>query len=127
MKIKNRKISSSEISMNIKNYRKVAKKDWHLTAIILIAFIILLTISSLVLLSGFWYFWVLIVLAGIIMLIAWHARNFAYLCPRCGKVFEVSTFEDFVGPNGGKKKYVRCPECRRRAWAEILKINEREN
>jgi len=109
--------------MKLRTSKKVTKKDWHLTVIVLLIFIVLLSLSSL-LLSGFRYFWVLIVLVGIALLAVWHAKNFAYLCPRCGKVFEVSTWEDFFGPNGGSKKYVRCPECRRQAWAEILKIKE---
>jgi predicted RNA-binding Zn-ribbon protein involved in translation (DUF1610 family) len=109
--------------MKLRKYEKVTKKDWFLTVIVLLIFIVLLSLSSL-LLSGFLYFWVLIVLVGIALLVIWHAKNFAYLCPKCGQVFEVSAWEDLFGPNGGSKKYVRCPECRRQAWAEILKIKE---
>jgi uncharacterized C2H2 Zn-finger protein len=83
-----------------------------------------LGISSYLLLPGYWYFWLPIVVSVLALLVRWHAKNFAYRCPRCGKVFEVSTFEDFLGPNGVNKKYLKCPICRRRAWAEILRIKE---
>src|SRR5674536_67710 len=71
-------------------------------------------------LSGARYFWLLIVVAGMALLVAWHAENFAYICPKCGAVFEISGLKDFLGPNSITKKYLKCPKCKKRAWAETV-------
>jgi hypothetical protein len=105
-------------------YWQVTKKDWFQTAFRLFVFITILGISSVLLLLGYWYFWLLIVVAVPVLFVEWHTKNFAYRCPRCGKVFEISALGALLGPNGVKNKYLKCPLCRRRAWAEILKIKE---
>ena len=56
--------------------------------------------------------------------VAWHTKNFTYRCPSCGEVFEVSTLENFLNPNGVNKKYLKCPNCGKRDWAEILRIKK---
>ena len=64
----------------------------------------------------------LIIITGTLLLVAWHTKNFAYLRPSCGEVFEVSTLENFPEPNGVNKKYLKCPKCGKRDRAEILRI-----
>ncbi len=110
--------------MNRNRHWKVSKRDWYGTARVLFAFIAVIVISSVFLLPDRWYLWLMIIAGGLALLVAWHARNFAYLCPGCGEVFEVSKLEDFLSPNGVNKKYLRCPRCGKRAWADILRIKE---
>jgi DNA-directed RNA polymerase subunit RPC12/RpoP len=77
--------------------------------------------------SGWYIGLIIIVIAvGILfLLVRWHARNFAYRCPECGQEFEISTFTDFISPHGGGKKYLRCPRCQKRSWAnEMEKISQ---
>lgn len=104
-------------------YWEVAKKDWFRTALLLFIFIMILGIST-ILLPGYWYFWLLIITVVLALLLEQHAKNFAYRCPRCGKVFEISALENFLGPDVANKKYLKCPMCMRRAWADILRIKE---
>ena len=108
--------------MNRNRYREVFQSDWYGTALVLFAFIALIVVSSVFLLPSYWYLWLIIIAGSLALLVAWHARNFAYLCPGCGEVFEVTALEDFLGPNGGNKKYLKCPKCGKRAWADILRI-----
>ncbi|MGB9938882.1 hypothetical protein [Methanosarcina sp.] len=110
--------------MDRDRYWEVSKRDWYGTARVLFAFITVIMISSVFLLPDRWYLWLTIIAGGLALLVAWHAKNFAYLCPGCGEVFEISTLEDFLSPNGVNKKYLRCPRCGKRAWADILKIKE---
>ena len=37
---------------------------------------------------------------------------------------EVSILENFLGPDGVNKKYLKCPKCGKRGWAEILRIKK---
>jgi DNA-directed RNA polymerase subunit RPC12/RpoP len=102
----------------------ISKRDWYGKAPMLFAFIALIGITSVFLLPHRWYLWLTVLVGGAALLVTWHTKNFAYLCPRCGDVFEVSMLEDLLSPNGGSKKYVKCPQCRKRAWADILRIKE---
>ncbi len=108
--------------VNAKKYGKTAKGDWYRTALMLFLFIAVTVLSSVVLLPDYWYLWLLLIIAGILLLVKWHTKNFAYLCPKCGEIFEVSVLENFLSPNGINRKYLKCPRCRRRSWAEILSI-----
>ncbi|HET8686570.1 MAG TPA: hypothetical protein VFM18_07885 [Methanosarcina sp.] len=110
--------------MDRNRYWEVSQSDWYATAQVLFAFIAVIVMSSVFLLPGYWYLWLLIIAGSLALIVAWHAKNFAYLCPRCGEVFEVSTLEDFLSPNGVNKKYLKCPRCGKQAWADILKIKE---
>jgi DNA-directed RNA polymerase subunit RPC12/RpoP len=107
--------------MSIKMYEEITKKDWYQTIHLILLFIVVMGLFSALLLPGYWYLWFLLVVIGVASLSAWHAKNFAYRCAKCNTIFEVSTLEDFLGPNGVKKKYLRCPGCGKRAWNEILR------
>ncbi|WP_011305839.1 hypothetical protein [Methanosarcina barkeri] len=112
--------------MDKNRYWEITRSDWYRTAQVLFAFITVIMISSVFLIAGHWYLWLMIIIAGVLaLLVLWHAKNFAYLCPGCGEVFKVSTLEDFISPNGENKKYLRCPRCGKRAWADILRIKEK--
>jgi DNA-directed RNA polymerase subunit RPC12/RpoP len=110
--------------MNRNRYWEVIQSDLYRIAQVLFVFIAVIMISSFFLLPDHWYLWFMIIAGDLTLLVAWHAKNFAYLCPGCGKVFEVSTLEDFISPNSVNKKYLRCPRCRRRSWADILRIKD---
>jgi len=110
--------------MNAKKYGEITEKDWYRTAGAILLFIAVIGASSILLLPDYWYLWLLEIIAGTLLLVIWHTKNFAYLCPKCGEVFEVSALENFLGPNGINRKYLKCPRCRKRSWAEILRIRE---
>jgi DNA-directed RNA polymerase subunit RPC12/RpoP len=111
-------------AMNRNRYWEVSQSDWYGTAQVLFAFAAVIVISSVLLLPGHWYLWLMIIAGDLALLVAWYAKNFDYLCPGCGEVFEVSTLKNFISPNVMNKKYLKCPRCRKRAWADILKIEE---
>lgn len=56
--------------MNVEKYLEVTKKDWYQTAFVLLIYIIILGLFSILLLPDYWYFWLLIVVAGLAMLVA---------------------------------------------------------
>ncbi|WP_048050741.1 hypothetical protein [Methanosarcina soligelidi] len=110
--------------MSTKKYRKTAKADWYRTALVLFLFITVMVFSSIFLRPGCWYLLILIIITGTLLLVNWHTKNFAYLCPICGRVFEVSTLENFLGPDRVNKKFLKCPKCGKRSWAQILRIEK---
>ena len=111
--------------MDKTRYWEITRSDWYGTFQVLFAFIAVIMVSSVFLLASYWYLWTMIIAGVLVLLVVWHAKNFSYLCPRCGEVFEVSKLEDFISPNGMNKKYLRCPRCGKRAWTEVLRIKEK--
>ena len=111
-------------AMDAEKYWEVPRRDWGRTSMFLLLFVAIISLSSILLLTEHWYFWFLIVTACLAFIVTWHAKNFAYHCPRCGNIFEISIKEYLLAPNGMDKKYIKCPKCEKRSWAEILKIKE---
>jgi hypothetical protein len=102
-------------------YRQLTRKDWIVTAL-LIAIMMALIIGGEMLIrprypAGF-VLWVCMLL---FLLVYWHASNHAFHCPACGHEFEISVWKDLTGPNRVTTKYLRCPACGKRDWANCLR------
>lgn len=73
-----------------------------------------------------WTVFVLVaVVAGVALLVVWHARTFGYRCRRCGNEFTISAALDFISPHGlwldGGWKVLRCPRCHRWIRARVIR------
>jgi len=49
------------------------------------------------------------------------SRAFAYRCPECGEVFQLSTLGQFTAINMGDERNVSRPRCRKRSWVKVLR------
>jgi len=54
------------------------------------------------------------------ILVRWHARTFGYRCAKCGHEFTIGAWTDFFSPHYPSKKFLRCPSCGKRSWADVL-------
>jgi DNA-directed RNA polymerase subunit RPC12/RpoP len=63
----------------------------------------------------------LLVVPGILLLLRWMARAFAYRCPECGELFQLTMLGQFTAINMGDERSVRCPKCGVRSWVKILR------
>lgn len=101
-------------------WRELRGRDWWTSAAILAVFVAVITVSAFVLLPRRWWAWLAVVAASTLALVVWHARTSAYRCSHCGAVFQVSVLVDLVSPHTanrrGARHWLRCPECRTRAW-----------
>lgn len=106
------------------SYRKPERKDWRKTLIFIAVYLAVLGLTGIYLLTSFWYVWMGLAVAGLVLLVAWHAKATAYHCPRCGYEFEISALTDFLSPHGvdheGGWKYLKCPNCSNRSRMRIL-------
>ncbi len=109
-----------------------ARRDWNAT-LIRIGIMTLVLAGSAVLLSaldvsGRWIIWLVVSVFSIGWLIRWHTRTFGYECSQCSYAFEISPWRNMVSPNsvgrGGPRKYLRCPNCGRRAWTPVRVLIE---
>ena len=67
--------------------------------------------------------WLLILFGGgLFSLVRWHAKNTAYICPKCGHTFMISTTKDFLSPHMGDKKLLRCPKCDESSWCKAISV-----
>ena len=112
-------------------YRKPRRKDWLTTLVFIAIYVTVIGFSSFYLLLSYWYVWVALVIGGLLILVAWHAKTTAYLCPRCGYEFEISVFTDFLSLHGVTKekawKYLKCPKCHHRSRMRILVKKRRKD
>lgn len=80
--------------------------------------------SSFYLLLSYWYVWVALIIAGLVLFVSWHAKATAYRCLKCGYEFEISILTDFFSPHGvdgeGGWQYLKCPNCSNRSRMKIL-------
>jgi DNA-directed RNA polymerase subunit RPC12/RpoP len=87
-------------------------------------YLTVLGFTGIYLLLSYWYVWIALAVAGLVILVFWHAKATAYLCPKCGYEFEISILTDFFNLHGvdtpGGWKYLRCPNCSNRSRMEIL-------
>ena len=45
-------------------------------------------------------FWSIIVIFTFILVVRWHAKSFSYQCIKCGHIFNISAWTDFIRPRG---------------------------
>ena len=50
------------------------------------------------------------------VLIRWHARRTTYVCPACGRDFQISSLTDAIHPHTMRAKLLRCPLCGVTNW-----------
>jgi DNA-directed RNA polymerase subunit RPC12/RpoP len=108
----------------LSRYSKPKTHDWYKTLVFIAVYLSVLALTSVYLLISYWYVWLVLVAAGLILLVFWDANATAYHCPKCGYEFEISALADFLSPHGltkkGGWKYLKCPNCHHRSRMEIL-------
>ena len=108
-------------------YKETTKRDWIRTIAYIAVSIAVIIIGAIFLLPAYWYWyiWLILVVGSLFLLVRWHAKKFAYRCPKCGHEFEISIFTDFISPHGpsisGGWKYLKCPKCHERSRATVIK------
>jgi len=104
--------------------QKPRKKDWIRTIFYIIVYVSILIIGAIFLIPAYWYIWLILVVLGLSLLVMWHTENYAYRCPNCDHEFEISTFVNFISPQGigksGAWKYLKCPKCQVRSRATLI-------
>jgi len=106
-------------------YRDVTKADQWKVVFYLVLMILFNVLTAVLLfpvarLWGFLAWLVLCFGTSLCLLVRWHAKVTAYRCPHCDRAYEISFFTDFISPHYPNKKYLKCPHCGQRGWAEIL-------
>ncbi|MFU8773543.1 MAG: hypothetical protein ACNA8H_14135 [Anaerolineales bacterium] len=106
------------------DYRNTQKKDWMITAGLLMLFISLLVVGAIWLVPQYFILFLVLGIASIILLVLWHNRTFAYRCSNCENEFEISALVNFLSPHGidkeGGWKYLKCPKCKTRNRARVI-------
>ena len=99
--------------------------DWILTTVLLGMYGLMLILGTVLFLPQLWVIWAIIAVTGLLMLVVWHNRRFAYHCPNCGHEFRTSFLRNLLAPHWpnreGGWKYLKCPSCGKRVKAEIYR------
>ncbi len=115
----------------VKFYKMREKgKNYEGKKVLWIALFVISSATFLILaLLFFWpwgfYLWMFIFnILGLYLLVRWNARNTAYICPKCGHRFMISTWRDFISPHVWNKKLLRCPACQEKNWCRAVSAEE---
>ncbi len=113
-------------------YRKPKRSDWSKSLIFIGVYVAGISITAFYLLVSYWYLWIALVAAGLMLLVLWHAKSTAYSCPTCGSEFEISALTDFLSPHGVTKDggwlFLKCPVCGNRLKMQVLvKTKDKSN
>lgn len=106
-------------------FREPSAQDWNRTILVVGLFVLFLLSATAVLVAYgnaavFLVGFIVIVAVALFMLVRWHAATTAYRCAACGHEFTISTTTDLISPHMVATKYLKCPECNRRSWAQVL-------
>lgn len=102
-------------------YREPSKKDWAEPFLLISFWVLFLGAFSLTVVPRYPLLFIPLAIIAVLGLVTWHSRTSGYQCERCGATFHLSAFADFISPNGGDTKYVKCPACKKREWRRVLK------
>ncbi len=102
-------------------YREVTWKDRAVTLLLVGVLIAVTAIYPRMIGLGRPVIFVLIVGALLALLVRWHAARFGYRCPECGNEFAISALRDFLSPHTPTSKYLRCPKCGVKDWAQEVR------
>ncbi len=106
----------------------VQKQDTHhrhsTGFLLILAGVFIVTSTAFFLMPDRWLVWAILAVSAVTSLAAWHNRSFDYLCKQCGAKFAISLQRNLLSPhvpteNGGEK-YLRCPACSTKDWAQIV-------
>ena len=105
-------------------YRSTQKRDWIITAALLVLFIAMLVAGGIWLAPQYFVLFLALGAISITLLVLWHNRTFAYRCSNCRAEFEISALINFISPHGidkqGGWKYLKCPACKTRNRARVI-------
>ena len=106
----------------------VANPDWRdviRSVAYILVYVIVIGAGAFLLIPKFWYIWLALVVAGMLILVNWHKEKTAYRCPNCAHIYEISFLTDLTTPHGfnrdGAWLMLRCPNCRQRSKTIVLK------
>lgn len=112
--------STIEELNEIMKKKNIYKKTNFITLLFLVLLVVfVLFIMPVFLKMGGLYVYLII---GVLILLSfglvyYHSQTNAYVCPCCGKKFEISFIKDLFSLNGGKKgKKLKCPHCKEKRW-----------
>ncbi len=94
------------------------------TSVTLITLILgIIILSSLLLLTQYWFVWLIILPSVLIIIGHFTASKSFYQCPSCDTAFNITALQDFFAPHGITKgsngelfewKLLKCPGCSKR-------------
>ena len=101
------------------------RRDYTKSIVYIAVYVLVIGGGAYLLLPRFWYLWLLLVIAGLVLLVNWHKEQTVYQCPNCPHVYEISFLTDLIAPHGvgrdGAWLLLRCPNCRQRRKTKVLK------
>ena len=101
----------------------IPKAEIKKSALLIALIVGIIALSSLLLLTQYWFVWPAIIVGVLIVVGYFSASKDFYRCPSCDKEFKITALQDFFAPHGLTKgsngelfewKLLKCPQCNAR-------------
>lgn len=101
----------------------IPKAEIKKSAILIALIVGIIALSSLLLLTQFWFVWPALIVGLLIVVGYFSASKNVYQCPSCDNEFKIKALQDFFAPHGLTKgsngelfewKQLKCPQCNAR-------------
>lgn len=106
-------------------FSKPTLGDYLRSMLYILMYLVVVGGGAFLLLPAYWYIWVVLVIGGLALLVAWHRGETVYRCPNCDHVYEISFWQDLAAPHGvdqnGAWLFLRCPNCKQRQKTRVWK------
>lgn len=106
-------------------FTKPTRGDYVRSILYILIFLIVISLTAFWLLPDLWVVWILIMVAGTAILVAWHRGETVYRCPVCEHVYTISFWKDLMAPHGVDKEggwlLLGCPNCGERKKTYVQK------
>jgi cytochrome b len=96
-------------------YQDPTRKDWISGIAILIIFVLAITFGAYLLLTDYWFLWLILVLGGVLTLVWRQTKRYACRCRVCRHEFEISFMTNAFADSGDKENHDEHDKRKRRS------------
>ena len=107
-------------------YEDPTPRDWVIGIGLIVIFLLVIGVGAYLLLPDHFIWWLVLVVAGILLLTVNQNRNYALRCRSCDHEFEISFLRNLISPHGIDKEgswlWLRCPNCEEKGKVTVIRI-----
>ena len=109
-----------------KKFEDPTWRDWVSGITLIVIFLVVIGIGGFLLIPDYWYVWLMLVIAGTLLLTLNQTRNYACRCRDCGHEFSINFLTNLTSPHGIDKKgswlWLKCPSCEIKGKVSVIRV-----
>ncbi len=108
-----------------KKFEDPTRRDWVLGIFWLVIYLVVIGVGAFLLIPDHWFWWLVLVLGGTLLLTLNQNQNYACRCRSCGHEFQIGFLTNLISPHGVDKEgswlWVKCPDCEEKGKVTVIR------